>query len=169
MSICRLELGICNLNCSRIACCLPAANLKERRLISSPDTSLSDSFFTFTLSESSVSAHRLIWALRSLMYRWWGLNFPVVRATSLRSNVMLDRRMISELMWRSSGVWLSVSLGAKESMTNWKLGLASAFCCHRRAWAPKSCAEDMEMRPCVNGQISIFADKRVMTSIGWFC
>ena len=51
-------------------------------------------------------------------------------------------------------------------MMNWKLGLACAFCCQRRARAPKSCADEMEIRPFVSGQISILADRRVMLSIG---
>ena len=144
-------------------------SLKERRLISSPDASLSDSFFTFTLSESSVSAHRLIWTLRSLICRCCGLNCSSVFATSLRSKVTLERRMIRELIRRSSGVWFNVSLGASESMINWKFGFDCAFCCHRRAWAPKSCAEDMEIRPCVSGRISILADRREINSMGWFC
>ena len=137
--------------------------------MSSPEASRSESFFTFTLKESSVRAGRLIWALMSLTCRCCGLNCPGVGATSFRSNVTLDRRMISELIRRSSGVWLSVSFGAKESITNWKLGFVSAFCCQRRAWAPKSCADEMEIRPLVSGRISTLADRRVMFSISRLC
>ena len=67
-------------------------------------------------------------ALMSCQCMWSAFNLPSVSGIKSLSYFTLECLTISELMRRSSGVVLVVSLLASESMTNWKLGSLSGVC-----------------------------------------
>ena len=75
--------------------------------------------------------------------------------------------MMSELMRRSSGEELTVSLDAKESMTNWKFGLLWASAWYSLACVPKIWADEMDIFPSNRGKMSTVADRRLAVSMSY--
>ena len=68
--------------------------------------------------------------------------------------------MINELIAMLSEGCFAVSLDFRESIRNWKLVFPSSIFLYKLACNPNSCTDEIDIRPCVSGNKSIFADTR---------
>ena len=108
-------------------------------------------------------------AARFFTDRWWALNFPGVSGSDNISYVTLPRLISTELIRKSKlDFVLTVSLDAKASNTNWKLGADSGVSRFKLTVNPKSWTLLMVTLPFNKGRRSNFADKRATFSISWF-
>ena len=156
----RVVFGNCSLKSFNAPPLFPAARLKVRFFRHSPLFSFRESRFRARFSESFCMVLTCAVSEMSLICRCAGSSLPSsFSGFQCWSHFTSTLRNSTLPMCRFSGL-LVVSLLAKVSRMNWKLGFPSCSAWYRCAWVPKSCAFAMLMRPSKSGSTSIFAARR---------
>ena len=102
-----------------VAFVLLAIRWSDMERSSNPDFSLNESFLIFTLRESSVTVLMIRCALMLFVPKSERENFPVLAGFHRHRYLMLPLRIMSEFIFRLSGVCFVVSFEASESRMNW--------------------------------------------------